>query len=218
MSDMTGTAHFTVETGGHVVKADVNETAKKLFHFHGLAAKVGFIDYLRANRSYTRRDIGNFSEDLQDKKFRTGFRDFATGATQSKFDDFKSYVVATQLADFSRLQETGERVDSLSVFRSVFDNFFAPKTFLGYRTAEAGGTDGIMVGSPFGDHGHRRPQRRREGGAAHPRPAFQAASAKQYSPVGHAGISPQRCAGGQALRSGKAGGARQSVLAGHPQP
>ena len=152
VSDMTATAEFMIETGGHVVKQVVNETAKKLFRFHGLAAKVGFIDYLRANRSYTRRAIGNFSHDLQDEQFRTSFSDFSTGATQSKFDDFKSYVVATQLADFSRLQKSGEQVDSLSVFRSVFDNFFSPKTFLGYRTAEAGGTDGIMVGSPFGDH------------------------------------------------------------------
>ena len=192
IAEMTAAVDLTVEAGGNVVEQTVNETAKNLFRFHGLAAKTGFVEYLRANRSYTRRAIGNFSKDLQDDTFRTGFGDFSKGVTQTKFDDFKSYVISSQLADFSQLQETGEQVDSLSVFRSVFDTFFSPKTFLGYRVPEAGGTDGIMVGSPFGDHDTDDLSDGEKETLHILAPAFQAASAKQCNPVGHAGISPQR--------------------------
>jgi hypothetical protein len=111
------------------------------------------IDYIRPIRFYQRRDIGNFSSEMADSYFRKNLGDFHRQVTdQQKYMGFKSFVVSSQLNDFSHLQRTGEQIDSLGVFRAVFDHFFSPKKFVGYQSSAADGQGSIVVESAFGKH------------------------------------------------------------------
>jgi uncharacterized protein YlzI (FlbEa/FlbD family) len=90
---------------------------------------------------------------MTDSHFRQSLGGFHRQATdQQKYSGFKSFVISSQLNDFSHLQKTGEQIDSLDVFRKVFDHFFSPKKFVGYRSSEAVGRGQIVVESPFGSH------------------------------------------------------------------
>lgn len=151
VSSTVGNAHFVIEDGGRVTSQNADDTMKRLCQFHSPADGVGFIDYIRSIRFYMRRDIGNFSSEMADSHFRQNLGDFHRQVTdQEKFGGFKSFVVSSQLHDFSHLQATGEQVDSLELFRKVFDHFFSPKRFVGYRAAIGKGE--IVVESPFGNH------------------------------------------------------------------
>lgn len=148
-----GNAHFVIEDGRHVTSQKFDETMKRLCQFHSPTAGVGFIDYIRSIRFHVRRDIGNFSSEMADSHFRQNLGDFHRQMTdQQKFGGFKSFVVSSQLNDFSHQQATGERLDSLELFRKVFDHFFSPKKFVGYRSSGAVGQGQIVVDSPFGSH------------------------------------------------------------------
>ena len=125
-----------IEDGRHVTRQQADDTIKRLFQFHSPAEGIGLLDYIRATRFYARRAIGNFSSEMGDAHFRKTLGEFHRQATdQTKFGGFKSFVVSSQLNDFSHQQATGEQIDSLELFREVFDHFFAPKTFVGYRGA-----------------------------------------------------------------------------------
>lgn len=148
-----GKAHFVIEDGRRVTSQQADDTMKRLCQFHSFADGVGFIDYIRPIRFYMRRDIGNFSSEMADSHFRQSLGDFHRQITdQQKYSGFKSFVVSSQLNDFSHLQTTGEQIDSLNVFRKVFDHFFSPKKFVGYRSSGAIGQGQIMVESAFGSH------------------------------------------------------------------
>ncbi|MGD9127310.1 MAG: AAA family ATPase [Planctomycetia bacterium] len=151
ISQNVGNAHFFIEDGRYVTKQSITDTTKRLFQFHSLSDRIGFVDYIRPIRFYAKSEIGNFSQQMDDNHLRQTLSDFHRPTNQQqKYTNFKSYVVSTQLSDFSCLQTTGEKVDSLEEFRKVFNRFFAPKTFEGYRSY---GTNGqIIVNSPFGDH------------------------------------------------------------------
>jgi hypothetical protein len=109
-----GTAHFVIEDGRHITSQQADDTIKRLCQFHSPAAGVGFIDYIRSIRFYMRKDIGNFSSEMADSHFRRNLGDFHREVTdQQKFGGFKSFVVSSQLNDFSHEQATGEKLDSL---------------------------------------------------------------------------------------------------------
>lgn len=153
ISNTVGKAHFTIEDGRRVTSQNADDTMKRLCQFHSLPDGVGFIDYIRSVRFYMRRDIGNFSSEMADSHFRASIGDFHRQITdQQKFGGFKSFVVSSQLHDFSHFQATGEHVDSLKSFRKVFDHFFSPKRFLGFRSSGPIGKGEIVVESPFGNH------------------------------------------------------------------
>lgn len=148
-----GKAHFVIEDGRHITSQQADETMKRLCQFHSPADGVGFVDYIRSVRFYARRDIGNFSSEMADSHFRQHLGDFHRPITdQQKFGGFKSFVVSSQLNDYSIQQSTGEKVDSLDLFRKVFDHFFSPKKFLGFRSSGGTGQGQIVVESPFGSH------------------------------------------------------------------
>ena len=153
VSNTIGQAHFVIEGGRRITSQHADDTIKRLCQFHSFADGVGFIDYIRPIRFYIQRDIGNFSSEMADSQFRQSMGDFHRQVTdQQKYTGFKSFVVSSQLNDFSHLQTTGELVDSLEVFRKVFDHFFSPKKFVGYRSSGAIGQGQIVVESPFGSH------------------------------------------------------------------
>ncbi len=153
ITQTVGKAHFVIEDGRRITSQQADDTIKRLCHFHSLADGVGFIDYIRPIRFYMRRDIGNFSSEMADSHFRQSLGDFHRQVTdQQKYSGFKSFVVSSQLNDFSHLQTTGEQIDSLDVFRKVFDHFFSPKKFVGYRSSGAIGQGQIVVESAFGSH------------------------------------------------------------------
>jgi energy-coupling factor transporter ATP-binding protein EcfA2 len=147
-----GKAHFVIEDGQRVTEIKANETIKRLFQYHNPSEGVGFIDYIRPVRFYINKRLGNFSQDLTDDTTKKLFSEFLHPYNHhEKFSTFKSFVVNSQLNDFSHLQATGEQRDSLSLFRQVFDNFFSPKRFIGYSQV-GGGNPQIIVDSPFGSH------------------------------------------------------------------
>jgi predicted ATPase len=151
ISENIGTAHIVIEDGRHITTQQSNDAAKRLFQFHSVTDGIGFLDYLRPVRFYGKSEIGNFSETMADSHFRQNLGDFHRKATeQQKFASFKSFIVSSQLSDYSHEQSTGEKLDSLAEFRKVFDHFFSPKKFLGYRSI--GGNAQIVVDSPFGSH------------------------------------------------------------------
>jgi predicted ATPase len=153
ITNMVGSAHFVIEDGRRVTTQQCDETIKRLCQFHSLGDGVGFIDYIRSIRFYMRREIGNFSSEMADDYFRQSLGNFHRQVTdQQKYSGFKSFVVSSQLNDFSHLQTTGEQIDSLDVFRNVFDHFFSPKKFVGYRSSGAVGQGQIVVESAFGSH------------------------------------------------------------------
>lgn len=148
-----GTAHFVIEDGRRITSQTFNDTAKRLFSFHSVTDGIGFVDYIRSVRFYGRSEIGNFSDTMADSNFRQSMGDFHRQATeQVKFGSFKSFIVSSQLSDYSHEQTTNEKLDSLAEFRSVFNHFFSPKTFVGYRSAGAIGKGQVVVDSPFGSH------------------------------------------------------------------
>jgi predicted ATPase len=153
IASTVGKAHFVIEDGRRITSQQSEETIKRLCQFHSLSDGVGFIDYIRSIRFYVRKDIGDFSSEMADSNFRQSLGDFHRQVTdQKKFGGFKSFVVSSQLNDFSHQQATGQQVDSLDVFRKVFDHFFSPKKFLGFRSSGASGQGQIVVDSPFGSH------------------------------------------------------------------
>lgn len=149
----TGKAHFVIEDGRHITTQQADETIKRLFQFHSPNDGVGFIDYIRPVRFYLSRKLGDFSSEMSDDRTKQAFAEFHQPYNQhEKFASFKSFVVSSQLNDFSHLQATNERRDSLALFREIFDHFFAPKRFMGYRSPVGGGEAQIVVESPFGNH------------------------------------------------------------------
>jgi predicted ATPase len=153
ITNTVGYAHFVIEDGRRITTQESDDTIKRLCQFHSLGDGVGFIDYIRSIRFYMRREIGNFSSEMADAHFRQSLGEFHRQATdQQKYSGFKSFVISSQLNDFSHLQKTNEQIDSLDVFRKVFDHFFSPKKFVGYRSSGAVGQGQIVVESPFGSH------------------------------------------------------------------
>ncbi|HEX4142964.1 MAG TPA: AAA family ATPase [Pirellulales bacterium] len=153
ISGNVGAAHFVIEDGRHITVQESDEIIKRLCQFHSPADGVGFVDYIRSVRFYMRKDIGNFSSEMDDSHFRKNLGDFHRQVTdQQKFGGFKSFIISSQLNDFSHQQATGDKLDSLELFRKVFDHFFSPKKFLGFRSSEAAGQGRIVVDSPFGSH------------------------------------------------------------------
>jgi predicted ATPase len=153
ITNTVGSAHFVIEDGRRITTQQSDETIKRLCQFHSLSDGVGFIDYIRSIRFYIRKEIGNFSSEMADSYFRQNLGDFHRQVTdQQKYSGFKSFVVSSQLNDFSHFQTTGEKIDSLDVFRTVFDHFFSPKKFVGYRSSGAVGQGQIVVESAFGSH------------------------------------------------------------------
>ncbi len=153
VTEFTGKAHFVIEDGRHIAAQNVNETIKRLFRFHNPSDGVGFIDYIRPIRFYRNRVLGDFASDLTDERLRGAFSEFHRPYHEhDKFSALKSYLVGCQLDDLSHRQATGEVRDSLALFREVFDHFFSPKKFIGYRSQSMGGRPEVVVTSPFGTH------------------------------------------------------------------
>ncbi len=153
INEMIGTVKIVIEDGRRISQQTHNDAARKLFQFHGVTEGVGFVDYIRSVRFFNRKEIGNFSAEMADNHLRQIFGNFhRPESDQQKFDGFKSFVVSSQLNDFSHLQTTGTQVDSLSQFRKVFDHFFSPKKFVGFRSASGVGAGQVVVDSPFGSH------------------------------------------------------------------
>ena len=148
-----GKAHFVIEDGHHITNLEADPTVRRLFQFHSPNEGIGFIDYIRSTRFYVNHKLGDFSKDLSDDRTKQLFSEFLHPLNHhEKFSTFKSFVVNSQLNDFSHLQATGEQRDSLALFREVFDHFFAPKRFIGYRAQTGGGEPQVVVDSPFGSH------------------------------------------------------------------
>lgn len=153
VSEDIGKAHFAIEDGRHITKQESNETIRRLFQYHNPKDGVGFVDYIRPVRFYRSRQLGDFASELTDQRLRQSISEFYRPYHEhEKFSGFKSFVVSTQLNDFSHLQATGEHRDSLALFREVFNHFFAPKRLIGYRMPESGGQPEVAVESVFGRH------------------------------------------------------------------
>lgn len=153
ISKMVGAANFVIEGSRHITLQQVDETIKRLCQFHNMADGVGLVDYIRSTRFHMQRDIGHFSSEMTDSYVRHTMGDFHRPATdQQKFGGFKSFVVSSQLSDYSQEKTTGKKLDSLELFRKVFDNFFSPKKFVGFRNSVANPGGQIVVDSPFGWH------------------------------------------------------------------
>ena len=148
-----GRASFVIEGEKHITTDNSDDAIKRLFRYHNPKDGIGFIDYIRPVRFYLNRPLGNFSNDMSDDRTKNVFMEFHHPSNHhEKFASFKSFVVSSQLNDFSHLQTTRHERDSLAVFREVFDHFFAPKKFAGYRISQDGGEPQVVVESPFGDH------------------------------------------------------------------
>ncbi len=148
----TGKASFVIEDGHRVTSQSANDTIKRLFPYHNPREGVGFLDYIRPTRFYLKHKLGDFARELADDHTRLAFAEFHQPENQhTKFSSFKSFVVSSQLDDFSHYQLTHEERDSLRDFREVFDHFFAPKKFAGYR-ATSGSEPQVVVDSPYGSH------------------------------------------------------------------
>jgi predicted ATPase len=148
-----GIAHFVIEDRRYVATRQVDTTIQKLFQYHNPKDGIGFVDYIRPIRFYQNRPIGDFASDLSDNRTRQVFSEFYRPYNQhEKFASLKSFVVSTQLTDYSQFIATKKPVDSLALFREVFDHFFAPKKFVGYRVSGVGGQAEVVVESPFGAH------------------------------------------------------------------
>ena len=153
ISEDVGRASFVIEDGRNITKQESNETIQRLFQYHNPKDGVGFVDYIRPIRFYRTRRLGDFASDLTDDRLRQSISEFYRPYHEhEKFSGLKSFVVSTQLTDLSHLQATGEQRDSLALFREVFNNFFAPKRFIGFRNPESGGQPEVAVESIFGSH------------------------------------------------------------------
>jgi predicted ATPase len=148
-----GRARFVIEDGTRITSLHADEAIKRLFQYHNPSEGIGFIDYIRPVRFYLHQQLGNFAAEMRDDRTRQLFMEFQQPCNQNnKFSSLKSFVVSTQLDDFAHEQVTGEKRDTLALFRDVFDHFFAPKRFVGYRSSAASGTPQVVVESPFGSH------------------------------------------------------------------
>jgi predicted ATPase len=124
--------------------------------FHKLVANapfndcVGFVDYLRPNRQYERRNVQGYGH-IEEGSIRTEMSDFVHQLTRfQKGLHTKTFVSEMTLADWSHRSETNDARDSLATFRRVFDAFFAPKRFVGLRH-HSGQRPQVLVRTPFGE-------------------------------------------------------------------
>ncbi len=153
ITELKGKAHFVIEDQKHIISEDKNETIKRLFQYHNPSEGVSFIDYIRPIRFYAYQKLGNFAADLDDARTKQLFTEFLQPYhVHNKFSAFKSFVVGTLLDDLSHLQSTNQQRDSLETFKEVFNHFFAPKRFIGYRIPKGGGQPQVIVETPYGEH------------------------------------------------------------------
>jgi predicted ATPase len=153
ITEPRGTATFVIEDGRHVTTLQANDTIKRLFQYHNPTDGVGFVDYIRPVRFYLGQQLGDFTRHFRDDQIKQVFMELHHPYNKhNKFSSLKSFIVNRQLDDFSHLQTTGQQHDSLVLFREVFDHFFAPKRFIGYRSPTEGSAPQVVVESPFGDH------------------------------------------------------------------
>lgn len=150
--ERVGQVRFVIEDGRYVTEEEADEVVKWLFRYHTPSLGVGFFDYIKPVRFYRHRALGDFTQAFSDDRTKQVFMEFHRQSHEDdKFATFKSFVAGLQLDDFSRHAETGEELDSLRDLRRVFDMFFAPKRFLGYRRP-ANGEPQMAVATPFGEH------------------------------------------------------------------
>ncbi len=143
-----GHARFVIQKERFITDTKADSAIKALFLYHSPLDGVGFVDHIDPIRFYSRRELGNFAAELSDSHTQQCFTaDFHRPWTEhQKFESVKSFLADSQLSDFSLLQAEGKNVDSLELFREVFDFFFAPKYFVGYQHNE------VVVQTPFGAH------------------------------------------------------------------
>lgn len=148
-----GTAQFVLDAPRYVVDSQQNDVLKRLFEFHRPTEGFGYIDYTRPIRVYPNLTVGNITDTGTEAKVRNVFADFHRGpGDAAKFFDFKTFVVTSMLNDVTTANETGKKVDSLEVFKTVFNRFFAPKRFLGPKLPAPGAPIEMLVRTALGSH------------------------------------------------------------------
>jgi predicted ATPase len=153
ISEVRGTVKIVLESPRYVLDVSFNEAVRKLFEFHTPTEGYGYVDYTRPVRFYPNIGVGNLTDTGTEPRVRNVFSEFHRGQTDSsKFQDFKTFVVTSTLNDATRRQETGVNVDSLEVFKDVFNNFFAPKRFIGPKLLSPGAPMEMLVQTQFGSH------------------------------------------------------------------
>jgi predicted ATPase len=151
--ELPGKAEFIIRPPRYIADKQMNQAIKLLFQYHSPGTGIGYLDYIPAIRFYPDQNVGDLnsaSSDMITKQIISSFHRGLGG--QGKFGTFKTYIASVMLNDASApFRNGGERVDSLSVFREVFNNFFWPKSF-GPEADPLGGPMKMLVRTPFGDH------------------------------------------------------------------
>jgi hypothetical protein len=153
VTDALGKAQFVIEDGRYIKRPEINQTIRRLFEFHSPTMGIGFLDYIAPIRYYPNQGVGNINAAGSDDEVRSIVSSFHRGwSDASKFSTLKTFIVASIVNDATEFRETGVRVDSLKTFRETFDNFFAPKRFIGPKKNAATGQFEVLVETPFGLH------------------------------------------------------------------
>jgi predicted ATPase len=153
ITEMTGTAKFTIEDRDHVSSIVPNDTIKRLFQYHNPKDGIGFVDYNRPVRFYLRQQLGDITSPFRDDRIKQTFMELHHPfSTHNKFSYLKSFIVGCEIDDLTYSRKTGHQRDSLELFREVFNLFFAPKKLIGCTKLEKGGEPQVVVESPFGSH------------------------------------------------------------------
>lgn len=148
-----GTVAITLEAGRFVANVQPDKLASSLFSNQRLQDKIGFVDYHRPFRAHPRQGVGDPTAAFNETQIRNMHRGFQLDWNdQTKFSMFKSFVVAMQVSDSTHSRRTGEPRDSLEPFRRVFDEFFAPKQFIGPDFSDDNTKLEVLVNTPFGSH------------------------------------------------------------------
>jgi len=148
-----GLAAFSIVDGKVIASEQINAVAKELFSYHPPTSGIGFFDYIKATRIYLNQNVGSVDSAGSDSAIQGALGGFHRDWSDTgKFSGFKTFITASVIDDTTSARLTEKPVDSLALFREVFDSFFAPKRFIGPQKRRPGAPLEILVSTPAGEH------------------------------------------------------------------
>lgn len=141
-----------IDRNAKVVPTVNNQKVIQLFRNYDPSSEIGVIDYISPNRIYPIQRMNSLNMGILsiDQQRMERIELERPSFDYSKFKSIKQFLISKQLEDLSYNQMTGEKRDSLSLLKELFEGFFGPKKLMGYR--QEGNEMQIVIVTPYGIH------------------------------------------------------------------
>lgn len=132
---------------GNITEVVRDDNLRILLQHYEPGSGIGIVEYLNPYRRMPRRRLQAIlltAMSVETEKRRRIFE------VEAKFNESKEYLANLTLRDIQIFMETNQKQDSLAAMKQVFNDFFAPKTFVGVEIGER--DIHFWVNTPSGKH------------------------------------------------------------------